>query len=339
LGKGILMCNRARSRALLAAWPGSWPALLLLAGLLAGLSPAPASAVAIDWVTVDAPGNAADSTGFGAVGATYRIARSEVTNAQYAGFLNAVAATDTFALYNTSMASGLGGITRSGSTGSFSYAPIGGRADLPVNFVSFYDALRFANWLHNGQGSGAQDASTTEDGAYTITAGGIAANSITRNPGAEIFLTSEDEWYKSAYYDAISTSYFLYPFGSDTPTTCAAPGGGANAANCGLAVGDLTAVGSYPGSPSPSGTWDQGGNVREWNESVRFSDFRGVRGGGFGADPGNLASTILLEFLPSHETLDLGFRVASLPEPGSGLLLALGLVGAGLRGRRSRSTA
>ncbi|MHC5110450.1 MAG: hypothetical protein ACYTHJ_11290, partial [Planctomycetota bacterium] len=27
----------------------------------------------------------------------------------------------------------------------------------PVNFVSFFDAMRFVNWLHNGQPSGAQD--------------------------------------------------------------------------------------------------------------------------------------------------------------------------------------
>ncbi len=44
---------------------------------------------------------------------------------------------------------------------------------MPVNFVSFWDGLRFANWLHNGQPTGAQGNSTTEDGAYTLTAGGI----------------------------------------------------------------------------------------------------------------------------------------------------------------------
>ena len=39
-------------------------------------------------------------------------------------------------------------------------------ADRPVNYVSFWDAARFANWLHNGQPTGAQGAGTTEDGAY-----------------------------------------------------------------------------------------------------------------------------------------------------------------------------
>ena len=51
-----------------------------------------------------------------------------------------------------------GGITRSGSSGSFSYSAIAGRESMPVNFVDFYDSVRFANWLHNGQPTGAQDS-------------------------------------------------------------------------------------------------------------------------------------------------------------------------------------
>ena len=79
-----------------------------------------------------------------------------------------MADTDTYALYNTSMATtglgGFGGITRSGSSGSYSYGTVAGREDMPVNHVSFWNALRFANWLHNGQPVGMQDDATTEDG-------------------------------------------------------------------------------------------------------------------------------------------------------------------------------
>ncbi len=61
----------------------------------------PAQAVVnIDWVTVGDPGNACDSHPYGCPGAVayeYRIGKYEVTNAQYAEFLNAVAATDTMA--------------------------------------------------------------------------------------------------------------------------------------------------------------------------------------------------------------------------------------------------
>jgi len=65
--------------------------LLLFTACALWISSAPASAVTFDWVTVGNPGNAADNTGFGSVADTYRISRYEVTNAQYAEFLNAKA--------------------------------------------------------------------------------------------------------------------------------------------------------------------------------------------------------------------------------------------------------
>ena len=53
----------------------------------------------------------------------------------------------------------------------------------PVNYVSFFDAMRFTNWLENGQGNGG-----TESGVYTI---GNGTNE-TRAPGASYFLPSEN---------------------------------------------------------------------------------------------------------------------------------------------------
>lgn len=41
----------------------------------------------------------------------------------------------------------------------------------PVNYVSFWNGNRFANWLSNGQSTGAQGAGTTETGTYTLLAG------------------------------------------------------------------------------------------------------------------------------------------------------------------------
>ena len=292
-----------------------------------------ASAVTIDWVSVGGAGNTADpsGTGYGAVAQVYRISKTEVTNGQYTEFLNAKAAADPEALYNTSMGSGFGGITRSGSSGSFAYSAIAGRTDMPVNYVSFYDSLRFSNWLNNGQGSG-----DTETGAYTITALGITNNSITRNTGANIFLTSEDEWYKAAYYDAVATSYFDYPASSDVGTACTGPGATANTANCNSVVGDLTDVGSYTGSASPNGTFDQGGNVWEWNEAIVFAS-RGLRGGGFDdffLGPVDLAASYRSLNNPTDESFSVGFRVASIPEPGTGLLLMTGLLGLAIRQRR-----
>ena len=301
------------------------------AALAAVLTGAPTLAVSIDWVRVGMPGNAPDGhTGFGAVDYAYRIGRYEVTNAQYTEFLNAVAAADPNGLYNPEMASGLGGIARSGDAGSYEYDAIAGREQMPVVFVSFYDALRFANWLHNGQLAGAQDATTTEDGAYTITPQGIADNSITRNADATIFLPNEDEWYKAAYHDALglkATDYFDYPAGSDVRTTCSLPTGAANRANCENQVGDLAVVGSYSGSSSPWGAFDQGGNVWEWSDAISASgEGREIRGGAFGDSAGAFAVTHQASDLPSNESVVEGFRLASIPEPGTGLLLALGLL-------------
>jgi sulfatase modifying factor 1 len=310
--------------------------LLLATGCALWLG-APASAVTIDWVTVGDPGNAADTTGYGAVAETYLIGKYEVTNAQYAEFLNAVADTDTYGLYNTSMSSGYGGITRSGSSGSYTYSAITGREDMPVNYVSFYDALRFANWLHNGQPTGAQGSGTTETGAYTITADGIANNSITRNADATIFLTSEDEWYKAAYYDSSTLGYNPYPFadGFNGATCEVDPGTTSHSANCNLVVGDLTDAGAYTGSPSEYATFDQGGNVWEWNEAIISSSSRGVRGGRFVDSPLDLAASGRHSYNPALERYFVGFRVAMIPEPGTGLLLMAGMLGLSAWRRRS----
>jgi len=296
------------------------------------LTSAPALAVSIDWVRVGRAGNAADEHTFfyGDVDYAYRIAKYEVTNSQYVEFLNAVAAADPNELYSEEMAANFGGITRSGSLGSYQYSAIEGREQMPVVYVSFYDALRFTNWMHNGQLSGAQDATTTEDGAYTITPQGVTNNSIQRNLGATVFLTSEDEWYKAAFHDALgvqTSNYFDFPTGTNAELTCSAPTSAENRANCSLAVGDVVNTGSYVGSVSPWGTFDQGGNVDEWNEAVIDEFERGFRGGSWAG--GFLATSVASRRStdPLLESGSRGFRVASVPEPGTGLLFALGLLG------------
>jgi hypothetical protein len=63
---------------------------LVLALAIAGMTMISAHAVTIDWVTVGDPGNAADTTGYGAVATSFQIMKFEWTNAQYVDFLNAV---------------------------------------------------------------------------------------------------------------------------------------------------------------------------------------------------------------------------------------------------------
>jgi len=314
------MCTRSRSICLTLS-----AALCLLA--------LPASAVTIDWVTVGGAGNAADTTGFGAVASPYRISKYEVTNAQYTEFLNAKAQSDPLGLYNTLMAGTVGGILQSGSSGSYTYSTVAGRENNPVIYVSFYDALRFANWLNNGQGSG-----DTETGAYTLLGFSAAPTNgltVTRNAAANIFLTSEDEWYKAAYYDALSMSYTPDPFADGASGTCqVAPGTTSHAANCYFAVGNTRPVGAYLASISASGTFDQGGNIDEWNEAILGSN-RGLRGASWRDPSGDMAASVQASAYPTVEGDFIGFRVATLvPEPGTGLLVMTGLLGFALRRRQ-----
>ena len=288
----------------------------------------PKGVLRFDWVPIGDAGNPPDTADHciaadcGSVGEAYRISKFEVTNAQYAEFLNAVAATDPYGLYSVDMDEDVfGGIARSGSSGSYRYAVKAGFENEPVNFVSFYDAVRFANWLHNGEGSG-----DTETGAYTLlgsTATPSNGLTVERNPAAIVFLPSESEWYKAAYYDPALPGYNRYPAGADAPTTCEAPGATPNAAACDRS--EPEDVGSYIASASPSGTFDQGGSVWEWNEQIVGSSNRGVRGGSWDTTARDLAAPRAASGDPSAELQDLGFRVATLvPEPGKVLLVLTG---------------
>ncbi len=306
-----------------------------------------ATAVTIDWSPVGNPGNAPDFTGYGAIGYEYNIGTYDVTVGQYTDFLNAVAKTDPYGLYNTLMATDLNiaGIARNGSLGSYTYSIIGSSANLPITYVSWGDAARFSNWLQNAQPTGTEDAGTTETGAYTLN-GAVTyteLNAVTRNADATVFIPSEDEWYKAAYYDPGSNSYNQYPFSSNTVPTSAPPGSTPNTGNfydfaTGFAVTGptsydpnqnyLTDVGAYTASGSPYGAFDMGGNVWQWNEAlIDGSYFRGLRGGSW-FYPHSLASSDRYAERPADESFYIGFRVATVPEPGTGVLaiVACGLM-------------
>ncbi len=307
------------------------------------LAAATAPAPFIEMVTVSHAGNAGDQDfgdgHFGAVPYEYSIGKFEVTNSQYVAFLNAVAATDTNGLFNANMETNArGGIDQFGTSGSFRYAVRAGMSDKPVNLVSFWDCCRFCNWLHNGRPNGLQIAGTTETGSYDLTIpGAIAANTVTRLPGAKFFLPTEDQWYKAAYHQPTSVGgdpadgYWLYPTKSnDIPTEAAVNAIGeiepdtANIANYNNGAdwdsngdeinenGHVTAVGSGgAGSASFYGAFDMGGNVWEWDEMVISGSFRGLRGGSWNNSELGLRSSFRPNSNPVLEFDSIGFRVAS----------------------------
>jgi formylglycine-generating enzyme required for sulfatase activity len=279
------------------------------------------AAISIQTLPVGNVGNVADTSGFGSVNYAYNIGEYDVTSNQYTAFLNAVAQTDPYGLYNSYMSyttNGNPGIIQSDSSGGYSYSVSAGRGNYPVTDVTFWDATRFANWLDNGQPTGPEGNGTTETGTYALTSTAIANNTVTRNAGATWAVTSENEWYKAAYYSpALNTGaggYWLYPTQSNTISTAQA--------NYDDVVGDTTAVGSYP-YPSYYGTYDQGGDVAQWNESIYYDAYRGMRGGSFYYEDYLQSGEDLFDY-PTDAYDYIGFRVSQVPEPASFWVLALG---------------
>lgn len=316
------------------------------------LLPVVASAVTMEMVTVGDPGNVADSSdgddwtpgiqNFGSVGYTYQIGKFEVRNSEYVDFLNAVADTDTYGLYDSGMNSDAnGGIIQSGVSGSYTYAVKPGYENMPVVYISYYDAVRFVNWLENGQPAGAQDVGTTETGSYTLsTSGSSTINVSARRAGATWVIPTEDEWYKAAYYDPTAggtSNYWLYPMRTDSvPYSDQPPGtsspdpsmagnfyqndrltngyndGYAKTGNTGFYVGTnyLTDVGAYTLAGSYYGTFDQGGNAYEWNETI---DIYATcqRGGSFhiGGENSLRSSDREDDILPWYGDNIMGFRI------------------------------
>jgi sulfatase modifying factor 1 len=283
--------------------------------IVAALITSASATVTMDWVTIGNANNAADTADgdaytagtqrYGAVDHAYRIGKYEVTNAQYGEFLNAKGQSNANGIYSTKMPAY--GITQSGTSGSFTYTVTTAFANRPVVLVSWFDAARFANWMMNGQGN-----ASMETGAYTLN--GATSGIITANIGAQVYIPSENEWYKAAYYNAANASYSLYPNGQNTITMADANYGHSP-------VDPTTNVGTYSSDPSSYGTYDQGGNVFEWNDAVIAGSTRGLRGGSFySASFGyDLRSSSRYGGAdgPAFEFKDNGFRVASVPEPTS----------------------
>jgi formylglycine-generating enzyme required for sulfatase activity len=321
------------------------------------------------WVTVGNTGNTGELSGApgrpdricGAVEYNYRIGKFEVTAGQYTAFLNAVAATDTYGLYNSSMADPYTDYTwgcniqRTDTGSAYTYSVAADWANRPVNYVSWGDAARFANWLTNGQPRGAQDQGTTEDGSYYLNGAtdGHALGAVVRKSpedGGRYYIPTEDEWYKAAYHknDGDTGNYFDYPTGTDSVPSHDLidpdPGNNANFTQEGYTtIGSpyyRTPVGEFENSESPYGTFDQGGNVWEWNEAIIYGghgqDGRGLRGGSFLVSDGvgDLRAGTRYDTNAGSEYCSGGFRVSEVPEPATMALLALGGATALRRGRR-----
>jgi len=260
-----------------------------------------------ETVTVGNPGNVADATGYGAVPYAYRIGKFEVTNKDYCEFLNAVEKTGKYNMWRWQMGEKeYGGIKRSGDATNYVYTVKEGMTNKPAVLMNWYEALRFCNWLSNGKGEGSVDTGpytfTNEWGSMTVKMPDHAA--LADRTEVKWVLASENEWYKAAYFDPNKeggAGYWMYPAGSDSVP------------EANLNSNEPREVGTFKKS-SPYGTFDQGGNVWEWNET-RESGNCGVRGGSYWINDhaGYMRSSARWVSNPPEFVYDnYGFRVVAL---------------------------
>ena len=323
--------------------------LVLACVLVAGLLGGEADAVNIETVPVGNPGNAGDArypdtyngvSSFGAVSYSYNMGTYEVTAGQYTAFLNQVASVDAYGLYSTAMSrTDYGsGISRSGSGtpgAPYTYSVASEFVNRPVNCVSWGDAARFANWLHNRQPTGVEDPSTTEDGSYSLNGATnyVDLMAVTREDNATWVIPGEDECYIAAYHmnDVTTGNYYDYTTSIDSAPgrdMIDADGNNANYSNGGkynpIDSGKFATVsGEFQNSLSPYGTFDQGGNVGEWNEAVLFGT-RGMRGGSWRSYDNALHASSRGGHRADPGEYHIGFRVACVPEPATLAMLSLG---------------
>jgi formylglycine-generating enzyme required for sulfatase activity len=228
-------------------------------------------------------------------------------------------------------------ITKANAAGSlgitmFDMSGIGGNGvNRPATGFGWNEAARFVNYLNTSQGYQAAYNFTTSGPKDNITlwgAGQYSGSNQYRHKDAYYFLPSMDEWYKAAYGSPGGT-WYDYATGSNSAPSAVANGasGAVYSQIFGQGPADITDAGGL----SPYGTMAQNGNVWEWNESASDgsnnspSENRELRGGSWIDNSVNLFAPNRNVVVPAYEIYNFGFRVASVPEPSSGLLVLLGL--------------
>jgi hypothetical protein len=325
-----------------------------------------------DFVTVGAPGNRSwlpherrfpnggdpnliDDRG--RVDYEYRILRTEVVQTQYVDFVRA------FRPFWLSIEDRPGATVESGSPVDSSFTSsgislLGGVAVDPrynnsAVTISWRNAARYANWLHNGAPT--DEAALTWDtfhtGAYTFTeesfGSNIYGNPVTRNEGARFWLPSLDELLKAAYYDPDrygegKEGYWLHPHSSSETPVVGPPGIGdvgpsEDIDGDGFVSWERTLVGRYPDTVSPWGLLDVLGTEEEWVETPRgvaMVDGELLQSGSRTV-LGDLFAEIDHWSYFTGTGIGFTFRIATIVPAPSGAI-AIGFVGAACAARRRR---
>lgn len=266
----------------------------------------------IEFVAIGNPNNSDDTTGVpnpaGKVEYSYRMGKFEVSEDM---------------------------INKANSLGGLGITHDNRGISKPATSVTWFEAASFVNWLNKSQGHQEAykfDASGNFELWSSAEAWQKGGENLFRHKDTFYFLPSIDEWYKSAFYAPDLDVYYDYATGSDTVPTAIASGTAE-----GTAIYDQNYLSDpadikLAGGLSPYGTVGQSGNVWEWNETELDlvndrsapNTHRVTRGGDWRSSlirPVLTAQT-MLGAISREPSNNLGFRVASVPEPGTGLLVA-----------------
>jgi formylglycine-generating enzyme required for sulfatase activity len=290
-----------------------------------------ANAFTMDFVTIGNPNNAADTihtsepgvpfNPAGSVAYTYNLGKYEVSREQI----------------DKANTAGSLGITM------FDMSSFGGNGvNRPATGISWYEAATYVNWLNTSTGgTAAYKFSGTTFQLWSAGDAGYDANNMFRNSLAKFVIASRDEWYKAAYGNPNGT-WNNYPTGGDSAPTAVVGGTEANTAVYSQSVSQGPADISNAGGLSSYGTMGQGGNVWEWNETAydginnTVGEYRDLRGGSWDRLSNLMDASEYGLIDPLDENINFGFRVASVPEPSSLSLLALGGVVVALANKRKK---
>ena len=272
-----------------------------------------ANGFTLDFVPIGNAGNGNDagagggsySSPYGGVAYDYRMGVNEISQTAI----------------NAAVAGGLTGMP----AGSWS-------GNQPSASITWFQAAAFTNWLNTSTGHVAAyqlNAGLTE---LTLWSSGeawqVGGENLYRNKDAYYFLTSENEWYKAAYQknDGVTANYWKYATGSNSAPTAVGSGTVAGTAVYNGVVSAPASVFS-DGGLSPYGTMGQGGNVWEWIETSgngindSLSEDNVFRGGEWNSTGAFLRNSYIGAAPPTDSSANLGFRVASVPEPSAVVLM------------------
>lgn len=269
-----------------------------------------ANEFSIDFVPIS--GSTNPPSGYGVVNNDYRMGTYEITNDQWNKFQ---------AAYGTITGNPSNAYDQSASwTGT----------NVPINEVSWYEAAQFVNWLNTSMGHQAayKFSGTQGTSGYSLSvwdpADAWGGTNLYRHKDAIYFLPTSQEWLKAAYFNGTFLQSWA-TVGDVAPTQ-----DGWNYYASGWATDPIGPWNVGSGSQELNGTFDMMGNVKEWTESPFSGGYlpgssHYVRGGSYNSNGSyNLGRSFANYYDPYCEYDNIGFRVASVPEPATVLLLAVG---------------